>query len=245
MINSVSRAWLLILALSVGLMTASNVFAQEADSVEFSEAETRLWMTDQLNAVEQTMELVYEFQKSGSLEPGFTDEIRFRIEKINSDGTKAASVQFFTGERNFPVPPVNNATTNPILKVYLQGDVYEMNRLTDRDGESRERWRYFQRRIKFALADAAQTEPVTFEFDGKSYAGYQISFQPYINDPRRNLFERFAEKSYRFIISEDLPGYVYQIETLIPQEGKEKPLIKESLKLKQILPFSGKTEAGT
>ena len=46
-------------------------------------------------------------------------------------------------------------TVNPILKVYLQGGVYEMNRLTDPNGAARERWRYFQRRIKYALAESA------------------------------------------------------------------------------------------
>ncbi len=132
--------WLSVIAITV---VWSNVAAQKpeaADDIEFSEAETRLWLTDQLGSVSHEMELTYRFERLGSLETGFTDRVRFVIQKINDDGTKVASLEFLTGERNFPVPPVDSATVNPVIKVYLQGDVYDMNRLTDPDGSSRERW---------------------------------------------------------------------------------------------------------
>lgn len=202
---------------------------------EFSDAEVIMWMTDQLKAVTQPSEIHYKFEKTGTLEAGFTDKVVFRVNRINDDGTKAAAVEFFTGERNFPVGAVQNATTNPVLKVYFQGDVYEMNRLTDPDGSAKERWRYFQRRIKFALADGATVSETTFEFEGRSYAGFEVRFQPYANDPRRDLFEKFAEKSYRIVISKELPGYIYEIETRV--SDKENPgtdLIREYLRLSSI-----------
>ena len=95
-----ARAFLLALALlgSAAVMAAEDA----ADEVELSEAETRVWMTDQLRAVSRTMRLVYSFEKSGTLEPGFADEVNFVIDKINPDGTKAASLEFFSGERRFP-----------------------------------------------------------------------------------------------------------------------------------------------
>ena len=202
------------------------------DPVTFSEAETRLWMTDQLKSIEQPVTLTYAFEKSGSLEPGFKDSVTFNVTGVNTDGSKAASLQFFTGERNFPVPPVESTTVNPILKVYLQGDVYEMNRLTDPDGSARERWRYFQRRIKFALSDGASVEPKNFVFDGKEWSGYEVVFRPYINDPRRELFEQLAGKEYRFQISDELPGYVFRIETSVPGAGESaEPLLRETLQL--------------
>src|SRR5690606_26010663 len=122
------------------------------------------------------MTLRYSFEKSGSFEPGFEDTVTFVIDKVNDDGTKAASIDFFTGERRFPVPAVESTTVNPVLKVYMQGDVYEMNRLTDPQGASRERWRYFQRRIKLALAETATVEPRTFSFDGREWQGHEIRF---------------------------------------------------------------------
>lgn len=233
----IGRLWLSVIAITV---VWSNVIAQEpeaADGIEFSEAETRLWLTDQLKSVSHAMELTYRFEKSGSLETGFSDRVRFVIQKINDDGTKVASVEFLTGERNFPVSPVDSATVNPVIKVYLQGDVYEMNRLTDPDGGSRERWRYFQRRIKFALAESATVTPMTFTFDGREWQGFEISFRPYINDPKRELFERFENKSYSFIVCDELPGYLYRIETEVPAEDSPQPLLREVLQLTGIRPL--------
>ncbi|MEQ8659421.1 MAG: hypothetical protein RLW62_01250 [Gammaproteobacteria bacterium] len=231
------RDALLCCALVFAAMAAPHATAEEAadEPVEFSEAETRMWMTDQLKAVDTPMTLRYSFTRSGSLEPGFEDEVRFVIDAINEDGTKGASVQFFTGERQFPVPPVSSTDVNPILKVYLQGDVYEMNRLTDPEGSARERWRYFQRRVKLALAESATVTPHTFEFSDREWQGHEIRFAPYVNDPKRDLFERFADKTYRVIVSDELPGYVYRVETVIPSAGEaEEPLIREVMQLEAI-----------
>ena len=223
--------------LVIGVSLLSNAPAQgnQADSkneLQFSEAETRLWLTDQLQSITSSIELTYSFEKSGSLESGFSDRVQFAINKINDDGTKVASLQFLTGERNFPVPAVERTTVNPILKVYLQGDVYEMNRLTDPNGVAKERWRYFQRRIKFALAESATVRNITFEFGGRNWQGHEVRFQPYVNDPKRELFARLANKSYSIVVSDELPGYLYRIETIVPEDGGAgQPLLREVLQL--------------
>ena len=214
--------------------------AEPTDSgeLEFSEAETKLWLTDQLQSVSEAMELIYRFEKSGSLEAGFSDEVKFVINKLNGDGTKAGLLNFFTGERNFPVPSVDATTINPVIKVYLQGDVYEMNRLTDPDGAAGERWRYFQRRIKFALAESATVIRRSFTFADREWNGYEIYFQPYVNDPKRDSFERFAEKTYTVIVCDELPGYLYRIETTVPAQHGSQPLVREVLQLSRVVPLS-------
>ena len=227
----------------VGLSLAANAAdpkATAAASPEFSEAETVLWMTDQLKSVTKPVVLTYQFEKSGSFESGFKDSVVFTVHKVKSDGMKAASLAFFSGERNFPVPPEDSTNVNPTLKVYFQGDVYEMNRLSDPDGGARERWRYFQRRIKLALAEAATVTPTKFEFDGRQYAGKAIVFQPFATDPKRKEFEKFADKTYRVIVSDELPGYLYQIETVVPDKNLASvPLIHESLQLTSVTPDGG------
>ena len=205
--------------------------AMQEQEIEFSEAEVLVWMTNQLQTISSPMILHYDFKKSGAHEKGFDDVVEFVIDKVHEDGMKSASLKFFTGERNFKVPAVERTDVNPILKVYLQGDVYEMNRLTDPEGGSRERWRYFQRRIKFALAEAAEVEDVTFEFDGQQYPGKKVVFRPYVNDPKRNLFEAFAGKQYEITVSEDLPGYLYKIRTFVPVKDSPIPFVEEELVL--------------
>lgn len=245
LLRAVLGAILLCLGASVAQAADANAAGEPpmsedtaAADVELSEAETLLWMTDQLESVAAPVKLVYRFEKSGSLEPGFTDTVVFVIDRVRDDGMKSASLEFFTGERNVPVPPAEETNVNPVIKVFFQGDVYEMTRLTDPDGGASGRWRYFQRRIKFALAEAAEVRPVSFELDGKQYAGQEVVFAPYVEDPHRAQFERFAGKRYAVIVSDTLPGYLYRIETTVPAEvAGAPPLIRETLVLERIEPL--------
>ena len=217
----------------------------EESSRGLSQAETLLWMTDQLKTIDRPLELTYRFDRTGSFERGFTDTVKFVVNKVMDDGMKSASLAFLTGERRIAVPPVTNTNVNPVLKVYLQGDVYEMNRLTDTNATARERWRYFQRRIKFALADTAKVADVVVSFNGQEYAAQEVSFSPYVNDPNRQSFAKFADKSYTIVVSEELPGYLYRIETIVPGASPEEPpLIKEVLQLVGVADMAGGAKAG-
>jgi hypothetical protein len=223
----------LSLALSLPVAAAEAQTAEQPE-VKFSQAETLMWMTNQLASITRPLNLRYDFHKTGTLEPefNFEDKVDFKVEKINTDGSKNGSIQFFNGEHSFPAPPMESSTVNPVIGHYLFGDVMQMNRLTDPNGDARERWRYFQRRIKFALSEDAVVKPVSFDFDGRSWKGYEISFLPYVKDPKRNLFEKFAEKRYTVTVSDDLPGYLYRIETTIPAPKPEQPpLVHEVLQL--------------
>ena len=239
------RFWM-IAATVVGLSAALNLSAAEAAGeagtetaadaapVKFSEAETLLWTTNQLKSITKPVRLKYEFKKYGSLEKGFTDSVVLDITKVKPDGMKEANLNFFTGDRHHYVPPYENINGNPVLAIYLEGDVYEMNRLTNGA------WRYFQKRIKRALAEAAQVSDVTVDFNGHQVKAKQVKITPYATDPRAEQtqkYHRFANKEYLFTVSDDIPGYLYEIQTMTPADAsdpkqpKDVPLLAETLKL--------------
>ena len=202
--------------------------AVDPESYEFADAEVKLWLDNHLQNINNPGRLYYDFVKRGSYEEGFSDSVFLDILKVNEDGSKDADLEFFTADRQQNAQRDNliGITGNPVLVVYMQGDVYEMNRLTNGS------WRYFQRRIKSAFAERAKIEPVRFEFDGTEITGEKISIAPYLNDPRRRQFARFAPKVYEFILSEQVPGMLYQIKTVIPGSAPDKePLIEEILTL--------------
>jgi hypothetical protein len=203
------------------------------EDFKFNDAEILLWHGDHLANIKKPLSLYYEFVKSGSLEGGFTDSIYLKILELNEDGSKNAMLDFFTAEKQQVVTPdnVTNITGNPILGIYMQGDVYEMNRLTEGH------WRHFQKSIKISLREDAIVEPTIFTFNGKEYKGRKMSFSPYLNDPHRRDFEKYAEKSYEFIFSDDIPGSLYQITTIIPDKSKEsaEPLLLETITLVDVM----------
>lgn len=200
----------------------------EDPSQEFSQAERLLWLTDQLENIEREGKLKYQVTRVGSLGDGFTDTVELDIVDVRRDGMKSATIKFLTGERSQYVPPNDNTNVNPVLGAYLQGDVLEMNRLTNGH------WRYFQKWIKLAIAEDAKLAPVTFDFNRTRIEGTKISFSPYLKDPKRERYAKYAHKRYEIIVSEDVPGMLYQIHTVIPDKaGSHRPtaLIEETLTL--------------
>lgn len=187
----------------------------DRDDVILSEAEMLLWETDQLENINKAGVVRYEFEREGTLDSGFTDSVELNILEVKNDGMKSAVVTFFSGDRNQDVAPNDNTNGNPVIGVYLQGDVYEMNRLTEGS------WRYFHKRIKFALADDAKVEPVKITVDGKEVDAKKVTITPYMNDPRRKMFEEYADKVYEITVSEEIPGMLYKIRTMIPSSEKE------------------------
>ncbi len=199
------------------------------EGFEFSEAENSLWLSNHLENIVEPSQLYYEFVKSGSYEEGFSDSVYLDIFQFNEDGTKNAKLEFLTGERKQTVTPgnVTNIIGNPILGIFMQGDVYEMNRLTEGH------WRYFHKQIKVALREAAVVEAIEVDFNGAQVAAKKISFSPYLNDPHRNKFEKFAEKTYEIILSDEIPGSLYKIRTLVldKEENATEPVMEEVLTL--------------
>ncbi len=215
-----------VLALTSTAVTAEEVGG--AGAAAFSPAETLLWRTDHLANIDKPSELRYQFTKRGLLEESIDDRVYLAVVNVHEDGMKDTEIDFFSGERKQFMPPQKNVRGNPVLGFYLQGDVYEMDRLTEGN------WRYFHRRLKYAFADGAEVTPITFDYNGSEVDGHQIRFAPYVNDPKRPLFEEYADKQYTIILSEQIPGSLYQIRTVVPgktEDGLEmgEPLIEETL----------------
>jgi len=203
----------------------------DADEYEFSNAENKLWMDKHLLNIKQAARLHYEFEKTGSYEEGFIDDVYLDIVKINEDGTREAVLDFLSDEKQQKVSPSNvkRITGNPVIGIYLQGDVYEMDRLTEGN------WKYFHRQIKLALADSNTSEQVTIELNGKQYEGEKIVLYPYENIKKKDRLKEFADKRYEFILSDEIPGKLYQIRTVISDaEDPGISLIEEKLTLQSV-----------
>lgn len=196
-----------------------------------SEAETLLFMTDHLKASKMPTRLQYSFRKESSLDGSFDDSVD--IDLKGKGGAKLATTRFLSDDRTVNYPPVENAEGNPVILWFLDRDIKEMERLTG--GKSP----YFRKRIRLALAEKAEVRPVKFSFDGKEVSGTEIKVVPYLDDPNKAKFGKVStSKYYLFTLSDQVPGGVYQIRAVVPDEAATgKPLIEESLTFSRVAPL--------
>ena len=211
----------------------------DPDEFGFSNAENKLWIDKHLLNIERPARLHYVFEKTGSYEEGFVDDVYLDILEINDDNTRNTALAFFTEERTQRVSPSNvtGISGNPVIGIFLQGDVYEMNRLTEGH------WKYFHKQIKLAIADSNESETVSIELDGKQYQGEKMVMFPYEKIDKRSRLKEFSDKRYEFILSDRIPGKLFQIKTVINDpEDPENSLMEEKLTLESV-EFSSKTVA--
>lgn len=200
----------LLLALCAMLMPGA-VLAQPASS-PVSPAETLLFETDHLARIKPPAVLVYEFRKVSNVEPGFSDKVQLEI--ASKDGKTSSTLHFLSGARKQDIPALDNAHGNPVLLGFLERDIAEMKRLT---GGSTA---YFRKRIRMALAESAQVRAQPITYQGKTLPAQAVRIQPYLQDPLHARFEPYVHKTYTFIVSEQLPGGVYQLHTSLANEAE-------------------------
>ena len=102
------------------------------EDFEFATAENKLWLDNHLGNITQPTSLYYEFEKTGTYEDGFSDSVYLKVLELNEDGTKNTLLDFFTAERKQKIPEGNtsNIRGNPVLGIYMNGDVFDMARIT-------------------------------------------------------------------------------------------------------------------
>ena len=213
-------------ALIAMALCATYALAQQ----DVSDVEKRLFMTDHLKTVAVPTTLSYQFTKSGTIEKPFEDKVNMSVKAANSGPGKNCHVDFLSGENQFKGLPdlIENATGNPIILAFLERDLREMKRITK--GQPN----YYRKRIRMAMAQGKQIKSVTIKFGGKDIAAKEIALVPYEDDPARSRYEKFSNKSYTITVSDDIPGGVYQIRSVMNERAAKdaataKPMIEETL----------------
>ncbi len=218
------------------IVSVAFAHAQEP-AKDFSPAERALFMSDQFTQVQAPQTLRYKFVKSGSLEPGFEDQVSVTLKKSADGSCCAANGEFLSGQRRVPLPAIDAGQGNPVTMYFLERDIREMERLT------KGKQNYFRKRIRMAVYQGAALREVSLPFQGKTVAGKQITIEPYLNDPNRPKFPTLANKVYVFTLSDAVPGGVYAIRTLIKDAAKAAdapPLMAEELLLDGAFTTAGK-----
>jgi hypothetical protein len=187
--------------------------ARATGNDEISPAERLIVMTDHLHDVAQQSELDYALLSSqsgsqaGSQAPEQgADTVRVLV---SSPGNAKGDAQVSDHSGAVPLPNAGLAC-NPVIIYFLERDIADMERAT---GGKR---RYFQQRVRLALAANPKIETVTSQINGKAVKAQQIVIQPYKNDPNAERFAQYTGKRYTFLIADSVPGQVALIRTDVP-----------------------------
>lgn len=195
-----------------------------ANKQDYSPAERLLFMGQQLKALKPPTTLRYRFRKSGSLEDAFEDSVTLSFKRAANGKCCTASGDFLTGARRLQLPEIENAEANPVLLYFLERDVRDMQRLTKGNQA------YYRKRLRMAAYEAATVTPVTVVYRGKPVPAQQVDLAPYQDDPARSRFEKYARKTYRFLLSDAVPGGVFGMRTVMQDESPAAPpMIVEEL----------------
>ncbi len=162
----------------------------------------------------------------------FDDQVSLRLAaSADGGGQKDVVVDMFTGDREQRVGPLVRVSGNPIIMMFLEHDVSEMNMHIGGAPV------YFRNVIRRAFRETAKLEPASFTWDGHQVSGTKITIQPFISDPNAERLQLFRSKTYEFIVSDAVPGGIYQMHSTIRADDESPqaaPAIDTKLTLKGI-----------
>lgn len=207
-----------LLLLSTSLMATPAV----AEKPEFSKANRLLFLNDHLTRHDYSARYTYLSSQTGSRESDYEGRIIITAHTI--PGSDAKRVEFDAspniGQNQIPV--VDQARGNPLIMVFLQSDMLELAKATGGH------WRYFQKQMKLALEHDAQVEPVTIEFKGEPLNAERITVRPYAEEQvRRKELGHYRNRTYEFLLSEDLPGEIFELRSVTPAGEESEGIVVE------------------
>lgn len=199
-----SMRWRVVAALATAALPIG-LPVHAADPSEFSIAEKRLFVDDHLRGLRGPATLEYVYSKRGTLEGAVDDTARVIVGPASAGAGPSVKVEYLTETRKLELADIDAANANPVILFFLERDVREMHRLTGGSAN------YYRKRIRMALAEGGRVETVTRDIGPRRVTATEIRLAPYRDDPARSRYAKFAEKTYTFTLSDDVPGKIVEL----------------------------------
>ncbi len=184
------------------------------DQRPLSPAQVALFETPHLQNVGQPETLDYKIVRDGP--DGFTDTVAMHVRNLHPGGGKDVSFDFMTGTRRVAYPELDNFRGNPLVMLVLERDVLEMKATLGLSAT------YFRNEIRQSFVDRATIVDSNFELDGKSIPVKMLSVHPFADDSRLERLPTVQNKSYLFVLSDQVPGSIAEIRIEMPGSEQQK-----------------------
>ncbi len=214
------RLFALLTSALVILQPASVTAADDPPGLNL--AQKLVLMNDYLSDVAAGSVLSYDFTSSGKgIEP-ISDTVKIKVVAVHEDGRRDLEFEFLTGANRVEFHPARAYKGNPVTIHFLERDIREMSQRAEVNGG------FLKNRIRSSFSDP-EIQPVTIDFQGRQLPGTSITVTPFVGAPTDKALKTFADKRYSFLFSDQIPGGVYEIHTVVPDANGTDVLIDEKL----------------
>ena len=194
---------------------------------EMSTANIALFINEHLKTIKEPSRIYYKFTKESTREDNFVGNVVLNIVKVDEDNSKHITFRYLKGRNKVRFPPQIGAKGNPVFMLFFERDARDMQRLTGGNAL------FFRSRIRHTIA-ATDIKEVEFEFQNNMIKGKEISFQPFLETKLKNRVSRYKTKKFLVTMSDDIPGYIFKIETFIKDLENPDDMVQEKLEFQGI-----------
>jgi len=200
--------------------------AAESTSVPgASEAEQLLFLQHHLANITPPSTLRYRQASEGAPEPNRRNGVLTLTFTRGANGNCCTvHGEDLSDARAIRLPDIEDASANPVVLYFLEQQVRQLETRT------RGAAAHFRRRTRQALADAASVMAGSVRWGDADVASRIVRVSPYLDDPFRERFAQDALTAYHFVLSDAVPGMVYQMRA-VAAPGREESLTLEPAKL--------------
>jgi hypothetical protein len=221
-----------IIAIAATLLLSSTVLS--ANKVlpppNLNQAQKLVFFKDHLHGVAKGSELDYGFKSTTKGAESFTDEIKITVTNVVNERKRDLEFNFLSGAHHIDFTPAKNYSGNPVLIHFLERDISQMAK--DTGGSNG----YFRNRIRDSFRQPSEMRDVKIHYQGEDLNGTEVVVTPFVADPNISNFALYAHKRYEFTFSDQVPGGIYRIHTLVPSDDGKSALIDEEMTFQQITP---------
>ncbi|MEW8028826.1 MAG: hypothetical protein AB2806_13980 [Candidatus Thiodiazotropha sp.] len=197
---------------------------------KLNEAQKLVFYKDHLKGVPKGSRIDYGFKSVTKDADSFADNIEIKVTDVVAEGKRDLEFNFLTGSHHIDFSPAKAYTGNPVIIHFLERDISQMAKNTGGNIG------FFRNRIRNSFKRPIEVRDIKFKLNGKEMSGTEIVITPFVADPYADNFKLYVNKRYEFIFSEQVPGGVYRIHTMVFSDSGDNVLIDEEMIFRQITP---------
>lgn len=143
------------------------------------------------------------------------DSVTVDIEQPDKGQTRnRVMIEVFSGPKARHIGPISNAGGNPVLMIFLEKDLFAMKRHMQGAPV------FMRNAMRHAMRGKEQVTDSEIFYEGQKHPAKTVTVRPYKNQRMPPKYQIFDDKTYRFTVSDVVPGGIFEIESTLP-DGSE------------------------